>query len=355
MKKFIFLLFVSIAFFACSNDDISSDNEQTSKGLVFEIAAKTQLNTTRAGAPIYSQDASQSVTRVSVHAFKLNGSDYLFEKTYTITDWTEGTTFKQYEVPETENLPVGDYRFLAVGRDAVDEYQLTTLLETTTIEDVAASIVDSGDEYEIFAGTAQAQVSALEGTRVSLTMIRKVAGILGYFTNVPQILNGDTVRYLRLTASAGNKQVNLVSEAGSSPADSYHIINIDLNGQDVEDEVYTGNTPSTSGIVKLPNSQLSGAYMIPVDDITLTLGLYNEVGTALKTWEVFDNNSTSVNILANHFYSLGRKGKPDTTTGEDPDPGSPEDDDDAIDLLRDQTISITIDPAWNTVHELTIE
>ena len=352
MKKTFFLLFASVAFFACSSDEQTIDNGQDPESLVFEIAAKTQLSTTKAGTPVYSQDASQSVTRVSVHAFKSNGTDYLYVKTYDISDWTAGSTFKRYAVPIGDKLDAGDYKFLAIGRDASDLYQLPTLGSTTKIEDVTATITASGDESEIFAGTVQAQVLS-QGTRVSLTMTRKIAGILGYFKNVPQMLDGKTVRYLRLSASAGNKVVNLGSGIGSTSATTYNIINIDLSTQSVANEMYSGNDLSSAGIVKLPNSQLSGAYMIPVSGITLTLGLYDAANAVIKTWSVRDGASSTFNITANHFYSLGVKHKPGTTTGSDP--GDPGDDDDAIDLLQDQAITITIDPAWNTIHPLTIQ
>ena len=79
--------------------------------------------------PVYSQEATQHVTRVSVYAFVQNGSTYLHQKTYDITGWTDGTTFKRFAVPDADKLPVGVYKFLAVGRDASDythfrQYQL---------------------------------------------------------------------------------------------------------------------------------------------------------------------------------------------------------------------------------------
>ena len=81
-----------------------------------------------------------------------------------------------------------------------------------------ASIVNSGDESEIFAGSADAEVMAQGGTRVSIEMTRKVAGVLGYFKNVPQVLNGSTVKYLRLKVSNSNQQVNLTNGVGINTA-----------------------------------------------------------------------------------------------------------------------------------------
>lgn len=45
----------------------------------------------------------------------------------------------------------------------------------TNYTDMLASIVNSGDESEIFAGSADAEVMAQGGTRVSIEMTRKVA------------------------------------------------------------------------------------------------------------------------------------------------------------------------------------
>ena len=56
--------------------------------------------------------------------------------------------------------------------------------------------------------------------------------------------------------------------------------------------------------------------MLPVGNITLTLGLYDASGNALKTWSVQDNGNTTFNITANHFYGLGQKvSKGDVTGG----------------------------------------
>lgn len=353
MKQIIFLTLIGLIFLRCVDDNKESNSEQDPKGLVFEITARAQTYDTKAGSPIYSQDAVQNITRVTIFAFKSNGTDYLYQKQYEFSTWTLGATSGSFTVPEADKLPEGDYQFLAVGRDATDLYQiLPTPSATTTMEDMNAVVAASGDEYEIFAGTATAQVYS-EGARVSITITRKIAGILGYFKNVPAVLDGNEVLSLRLTASAGNKMVNLSTGEGSAEATAYDIINIDLSTQAVENGIYVGNDLTANGIVKLENSQLGGSFMLPVNGITLTLGLYGTGNIALKTWQVNEGGNITFNIEPNHFYSLGTKYKPDTTTGVDPtDPG---DDDNAIDLLQDQVITITIDPAWSTIHSLVLQ
>lgn len=361
MKKLMFLVAASLfVFAACSNeDDPSSEVNPENSGITFELSAVNGL-TDGIGTrmPVYSQEATQHVTRVSVYAFVQNGSTYLHQKTYDITGWTDGTTFKRFAVPDADKLPVGVYKFLAVGRDASDRFSVTTPTSgNTNYTDMLATIVNSGDESEIFAGSADAEVMAQGGTRVSIEMTRKVAGVLGYFKNVPQVLNGTTVKYLRLKVSNSNQQVNLTNGVGiNTAATPYNIIDMDLSGQAVSNGVYVGNDLSGQGVVKVPNSQLGGSFYMPVSGVSMTLGLYDASGTAIKEWTVSDTNSsgaTQFNLLANHFYALGVKGATGSVDGGTP--GNPGDDDAPVDLLTDQNIVITISPAWELIHNLVIQ
>lgn len=357
MKKLMFFALASAFIFACSdNDSVPNDNQEGTNGaLIFEISAVNDLNTSVTRGPVYSQAPDQHVTRVSVYAFKNNDSQYLYTKTYDISGWTDGTTIKRYEVPASDNLPAGDYKLLAVGRDASDQYTVTVPTVATTFESMAASIAASGNETEIFAGSSAVTI-ALVGNRVSIPMTRKVAGILGYFKNVPQNLNGKTVKYLRLSASATNTAVNLSTGVGSTAGTApFNLIDIDLSTQAVSGEIYVGNDLTGQGVVKLDKSQLGGTFILPVTSVKLTLGLYDETNTAIKTWVVKDSNnggSDTFNITANHFYSLGTKTQAGNTNGGTGDTG---DDDTAIDLLTDQNIVVTISPAWDVIHNLVIQ
>lgn len=358
MKKWTFLVAASMFIFAaCSDEEGFNVPSVPGDGAVtFEISAVNDLSTSR--APLYSQEATQHVTRVSIYAFLFNPatSSYLYQKTYQVADWSDGTTFKRFAVPDDDKLPAGTYKFLAVGRDATDQWNVTVPTSTTTYGDMLASVTSTGQETEIFSGSADATITS-QGARVSIEMTRKVAGILGYFKNVPQQLNGQVVRYLRLSVSNSNQQLNLTTGTGINtiPA-SYNVMNIDLSGQRVENGVYVGNDLSSQGVVKVANSQLGGAFYIPVSGVTMTLGLYDSAGTAIKEWAVKDSaggNASTFDILANHFYSLGTKGVSGSTNGGTP--GDSGDDDNPIDLLTDQNIVITISPAWSVIHNLVIQ
>lgn len=356
MKKFMYLVAMSALFYACSNSDDPAPVVEPENGVTFEISAVNELQdgSTRAvNNNIYSQEAAQHVTQVVVHAFKNNGSDYLYAKSYTISGWNDGMTFKRYAVGDSEKLAQGDYKFLVIGREGSDLFTITTPTATTSFDDMQATVTQSGDENEIFSGWKQATVTD-QGGRVSIEMTRVVAGVLGYFKNIPSTINGTPVKYLRLILTDSNQAVNLSTGIGiNGTTTAYNIIDMDLSGQSVIDEIYTGNDLSSQGVVKVANSQLNGSYLLPVSGIQFTLGLYDAGGNPLKTWVVKDSNGDSTfNILANHFYSLGTKAQAGNVNGGTSDPG---DDDAPVDLLTDQSIVISISPAWTLIHNLVIQ
>lgn len=334
---------------SCSKDN--NENAAVAPGgMVLEISA---METLQARADLYSSQAVQSVESVNIYVFQESGSDYLYLKTYNISGWTKGSTFKRYDVPSDQMIPAGGYKFIAVGRDLTDNFTLPTLNGgSTSYNDLIASVASAGMETEIFSGSANVAVSS-QGVRVPITMTRQVAGVLGYFKNVPVEINGQTVKYLRLSIDNSNTNVNLNNGIGTIPTGvSHNIIDMDLSSQTpTGDGVYSGNDLDAQGIVKVANSQLSGAFVIPVNNVTFTLGLYDASDAPLKTWNVLNGQSSTFNIAANNFYSLGVKASNTTTTGtpENPTP------DDPIDLLTDQSIAITIQPNWAAITELDIQ
>lgn len=62
----------------------------------------------------------------------------------------------RFAVPDNDKLAAGDYQFLAIGREATDNYRISTpVVGTTKINDMIAHITTPGQESEIFAGTLQ--------------------------------------------------------------------------------------------------------------------------------------------------------------------------------------------------------
>lgn len=355
MKRFFTVpLAAALLLGACAENDESKGAKEP-QGIVFELSAVEKLTDgfgTR--APLYSQEAVQAVEVVNVYVFAQSGVDYLYTKTFPVT-WTKGSTFKRFEIPAGQTLAPGSYKFLAVGRDndQVNPYNFTNPTPTTKFDDFSAWITSlANQELELFAGS---QIAVIVGTgaRIPIQMTRQVAGVLGYFKNVPADINGSTVKYLRLTVSNANKMVNLTTGFGSDPGNTaYNIINVDLSTQTVNSNgAYSGNDLTAQGVVKLPNTQLNGAYLIPINGVTMTLGLYDAANVPLKTWSVIDGVSPLINVLPNHFYALGIKTKTGNTDGGGGVGSIP---DAPIDLMKDQVITITIIPDWTLIHNLGI-
>lgn len=349
MKK-IAMLFMSCAVLSssCTKDEEKGENLAPGT-LRFEVSAENSADT----RALYSQEPVHSVADMKVYVFQKSGTNYLYLKTYVLP-WTAGASFGRYDVQTSDMVSTGDYRFLAVGRDASDNFILPALtVNTTNYNDFVVSVAAAGQETEIFAGSYDATVAS-QGMRIPITITRQVAGVLGYFKNVPANIGGTAVRYLQLTISNSNKNLNLTTGLGTNATNtSYNLINVDLSSQTVNsDGAYAGNDLSQQGVVKVANSQLNGAFVIPVTGITMTLGLYDTNNAPLKTWTVLnDGINSNFNIVANHFYALGTKVAAGSTTGTATDPTP----DAAIDLMRDQSISVTILPNWALIHNMTLQ
>ena len=230
MKKFFLIMAASILIFACSKEEGTSIDEPS--GQVIELTAvnePTDGNAITRTRPLYSQEAIQEIERVSIYVFSYNASssDYFYLKTYTVSGWNKGSSFMRFAVPDNDKLAAGDYQFLAIGREATDNYRIPTpVVGTTKIKDIIAHITTPGQESEIFAGTKPVTVSS-QGIRITMQMTRKVAGVLGYFKNVPYDINGSAVKYLRLTFTNADTAVILATGNGSNPTNaSYMLINV---------------------------------------------------------------------------------------------------------------------------------
>lgn len=350
MRKIFLALACGLFFMACK-DDGGQEIDTKAGEITFEISAAANSTTSR--NELYGEKPILQVSNVKVYAFQNDGNgNYLYKKTFDITGWTAGMTFQRYTVSNSDLLPVGDYMFLSVGRNSTDIYTITAPTASTKFEDMQASINAVGDEEDIYSGNTQVNITS-DGARVNIDMKRKVAGVLGYFKNVPQEINGTTVRYLRLSVTNANRAVSLSTGAGVPiTTSSYNIIDIDLSTQTVSNGVYTGNDLSSKNVIKLANTQLDGRYIIPVSGVQLTLGLYDANNNPVKTWNVHNAGNTTFDIMANNMYALGQKMDPGSVDNKTPDPT---DDDNPIDLLVNQEITVTIIPAWDVINNLTIQ
>ncbi|MEG0252562.1 MAG: FimB/Mfa2 family fimbrial subunit [Muribaculaceae bacterium] len=354
MKRILYLAIVAMLMTACSKDDdmaqLPGDSHAEAGFVKIRLAIDNTMELNR--GELYSQDATHKVTNVKVYVFLQSTNDLYYYHSTVDAGWSLGQVPKEIKIP----LPSGSYKFIAIGRDASDYYSITNLTVLHKSSELIATVSMSGRESEIFAGEIDAKVSVVAGACCKLELKRKVAGLLGYFKNVPAVVNGKTVANLRLSASKGFTDVNCSLGGGSTipTTAAYNVIDIALQTQGVTSSgYYTGNDLTSAGVVKLPNSQLAGGFIIPVTGCTMTLGLYDTGGQVIKTWQVLITASPTVDFVANGFYTLGRKMKVDNINGGTP---ATTDDDDAIDLSSaTQCLTLEVKPEWSPITSMIIK
>lgn len=373
-----------LTFSACSNDDAFNEDETNvtaGETRNVELTFNFSVNSgeqTRGGRPLYSSEALQQVNAMKVYVFKESGDDYVYSE--EITDngnfgfnniTAQGTERHSYTL--TNKLADGTYKFLAVGYE--DDYSTTfTALaptpNTTKLSDLLLELNAGKNADEVFSGVSDAvDVNATSTSfNVGVELHRVVAGILGYFKNVPYEIEKDgqlvQVKHVLVNVIKKGTSAKLADRTANGVGESkYTIIDIDMstysNSKDGNNNWYS--VPAKSGAVAtVENSVLQGAYSLPIAVVTGSNTLEvvltgDDKSTALKTFKVKDDNSSEFAINANHFYSLGQKKTDDGTNGGTPDPGTDGDDDKPIDLSKDQIITITVNADWSAIHNLTIE
>lgn len=387
MKKNYFAMAILacglLTFSACSNDDAFNEDETNvtaGETRNVELTFNFSVNSgeqTRGGRPLYSSEALQQVNAMKVYVFKESGDDYVYSK--EITDdgnfgFNNSTAVgeESHSYTLTDKLTDGKYKFLAVGYEegyGTTFKALTMAPNTTKLSELLLELNDSKNADEVFSGVSEdVTVSATSTSfNVGVELHRVVAGILGYFKNVPfEIENGGQmvqVKHVLVNVIKKGTSAKLADRTANGVEDKYTIIDIDMSdySQDGDNNWYHVPAKSGGAVATVANSVLQGAYSLPIaavtGDNTLEVVLTgDDKGTALKTFKVKDGESSEFAINANHFYSLGQKKTNDDTNGGNPDPDTdPDDNDDPIDLSKDQIITITVNADWSAIHNLTIE
>lgn len=370
MKKFLLMAAVgTMMFSACSNDDNLSEIASNGEARPVELSMDFTVSSgaeTRAGRPLYSSEALQRVNNLQLYIFK----DGKFEKSEKIeafnNDANQGNESHTYKfTPQLEN---GQYQFLAVGFEEAEAYKTLNFTKgTTTLDEAALELNDGKDAAEVFAGVS-AQHTVSDNTKsltASVTLNRTVAGVLGYFKNIPyEVEKGDKMnRVMKVCVELVNKgtAVNLKENTTkSSTSAAYKMLTIDLtNETKADDGNYYKKEANSANPATVANSFLAGGYVLPfnktVGQSTFKVVLYGEGDAVLKTYkvQVEGSSNSELDVLANHFYSLGHKSKDNNTDGTDPEnPEGPKDPDKPIDLSKDQVITITVNADWETIHDL---
>lgn len=283
MRKNLFLvsgLLAATLFTACNNEEITmpqGDNE-ASQELVLalsdgslnmarssnafaramaaaETADKGAIN--QFGRPLYSSMASQYVQNIKVYfvdaqnkiARVVNVDKDYWKQSLAYNNGRKLTISLKGDKKLTATEQGTDYTVYAMAYSNTHGYQAFSPAENSTDatvgtntdwSDFHATVTAENDPSEIFAGQASikaiksAEKECLEltdGKDALVTLYRQVAGISGYFKNIPANVNGDVPTHLRLVASGKNTKV-LFGELDTNVGDAADKVNVNhvMNG-----------------------------------------------------------------------------------------------------------------------------
>lgn len=228
MKKGMFFALAasSLLFSACSSDDavVSTEGQNEAvQQIVLQVASSGDGLTTRAGRPLYSSQALQTIQNVCVVIYKDDATKTIVKKVKK--DWTESSNYGNHGRQLTltfkgnDRLEKGDYKVMAVGYSDNSDYNYS--LDVTsdaalagTYSDITATLkAGKKDAEEVFAGDAaltigdDKKITNLtngEENGVAVTLHRQVAGSFGYFQNIPASVKGKIAKTLRLVVRDKN-------------------------------------------------------------------------------------------------------------------------------------------------------
>lgn len=227
MKKGMFFALAasSLLFSACSSDDavVSTEGQNEAvQQIVLHVASSGDGLTTRAGRPLYSSEALQTIQHVRVLIYNTKTNAIVKDEQL---DWTKSDKYDNHGRQHTltykgnDRLEGGSYKVMAVGYSDNSDY--TYALDVTgasltgkTYSDITATLKDGKkDAEEVFAGDATLTIgddkkitnlTQGEDDGVAVTLHRQVAGSFGYFCNIPAKVGDKTAKTLRLVVRDKN-------------------------------------------------------------------------------------------------------------------------------------------------------
>lgn len=226
MKKGMFFALAasSLLFSACSSDDavVSTEGQNEAvQQIVLQVASSGDGLTTRAGRPLYSSQALQTIQNVRVVIYDATTKAIVKDEK---KDWKTSTTYNNHGRQLTltykgdKRLDEGSYKVMAVGYSDNSDYEYSLDVTsaaalTGTYSDITATLKANKVAEEVFAGDAALTIDADkkitnltsgEENGVAVTLHRQVAGSFGYFQNIPAKVGSKTAKTLRLVVRDKN-------------------------------------------------------------------------------------------------------------------------------------------------------
>ena len=230
MKKGMFLALAasSLLFSACSSDDAvvsTVGQNEAVQQIVLQVASSGDGLSTRAGRPLYSSEALQTIQHVRVLIYNTKTNAIVKDEQL---DWTKSDKYDNHGRQHTltykgdKRLEGGSYKVMAVGYSENSDY--TYSLDVTgasltgkTYSDITATLKEGKkDAEEVFAGDADLKIgvdknitnfTSGEKNGVAVTLHRQVAGSFGYFSNIPAKVGEKTAATLRLVVRDKNDKL----------------------------------------------------------------------------------------------------------------------------------------------------
>lgn len=341
MKKNYLLgmaLMASLSFYSCDKEVIYVQDgngvESVTDGaqiITLQVENGGDGLATRAGRPLYSAEAKQTIENVKLWICDAEGN---VKYVKNINDWntssaayTTGGHGRQMTIELTgdNKLSANTYKVYAVGYSSNSDYTLDAVTgvtkDGTFNENMVLPCSTVGEE--IFAGQMDLSVETGKGFKKPVVLNRQVAGAFAYVKDIPFM---EGAKYLKLVASAQNQSLVLgnfnsvdLANNGSNTGESvkyvvngtngkadgnnaYEISSIDLtqwftniadnDGDNLIDAGDNWKNPySSEGHPTFQKgSVFGGEFVIPFAHVdekqTLTLQLTNEDGTILRSWKV---------------------------------------------------------------------
>lgn len=341
-KSYLFSAFAAgmVMLSACSSDNdltggnAGNESNDAVQQIVLQVANTGEGMQTRAGRPLLSSEAKQTIENVKVIICD-EDNNIVREKTFT--DWNDadskvygtGSSAHGREATLTytgdEKLVNGKYTIYAFGYSNNSDYaNLTTEMNKLTKNakfsgNTILNLKDGVKGEEIFAGsTAQFEINDNQkGFTQTVVLNRQVAGTFGYFDKIPYVAGATK---LQLVASNGNTglvlggfnsfdltgngtgngtNVNYVVNGTTAAKDNViYTINLkdwftDVNDVDKNGLIDDTNWKIPAGYTKAtfaPGSVFGGTFLIPFAKVTsentFVLQLTNDTGDVLKSWAV---------------------------------------------------------------------
>lgn len=226
MKKsllFSFMVAGLVMMSSCTKDKVigmGGNDSNAAQQIVLQVANTGDGLQTRAGRPLYSSEAKQTIENVKVIICKKGVVKYVttvkdWNTSSSVTDYTTGGHGREttIEIPNDERLSEdGEYTVYAFGyhagtdyenlRTAIAEIATGTRFNPNTILNIKAGV--KGEE--IFAGSITFELKKEIGFKRPVVLNRQVAGTFGYFEAIPYF---DGATKLQLVAPQRNTKLVL--------------------------------------------------------------------------------------------------------------------------------------------------